>query len=125
MKLINFSHPLTDEQLSQLRGLLDEPCEVLDAPVQFDAAAPFAAQVAACLDAVGLSGAAWQTERLLINPPSYAPIAVVLLAELHGRAGYFPPVVRLRPVPDAVPPQFEVAEIIDLNAVRDQARRRR
>jgi hypothetical protein len=34
-------------------------------------------------------------------------------------------VLRLRPVADAVPPQFEVAEIINLQAVRDRARGRR
>jgi len=49
----------------------------------------------------------------------------VLLAELHGRMGYFPPIVRLRPVPNALPPRFEVAEIINLQAVREAARTRR
>ena len=38
---------------------------------------------------------------------------------------YLPPVLRLRPVPDSIPPQFEVAEILDLQAVRDRARERR
>jgi hypothetical protein len=36
--------------------------------------------------------------------------------------GYFPPVLRLRPVAGSVPPQFEVAEILNLQAVRDRAR---
>jgi hypothetical protein len=49
----------------------------------------------------------------------------VLLAELHGRCGYFPAAVRLRPVPDSVPPRFEVAEIVNLQAVREKARGRR
>jgi hypothetical protein len=39
--------------------------------------------------------------------------------------GYFPSVLRLRPVPDSNPPQFEVAEIINLQAVRDRAREHR
>ena len=47
------------------------------------------------------------------------------LAELHGRMGYYPPVVRLRPVPDSLPPRYEVAEILNLQAVRDDARRKR
>lgn len=38
---------------------------------------------------------------------------------------YFPTVVRIRPVPDAVSRRFEVAEILDLQAVRDEARSRR
>jgi len=39
--------------------------------------------------------------------------------------GYFPPCVRLRPVKDALPPRFEVAEVLNLQAVRDGARRKR
>jgi len=39
--------------------------------------------------------------------------------------GYFPPVLRLRPVKDALPPRFEPAEILNLQALRDQARSRR
>jgi hypothetical protein len=46
----------------------------------------------------------------------------VLLAELHGRMGYFPAIVRLRPMPESVPPRFEVAEVINLQAVREHAR---
>ncbi|MBC7335619.1 MAG: hypothetical protein H5U01_05025 [Clostridia bacterium] len=38
--------------------------------------------------------------------------------------GHFPAIMRLRPTSD-VPPQFEVAEIINLQQVRDQARERR
>ncbi|MCS7301391.1 MAG: CRISPR-associated protein Csx15 [Fimbriimonadales bacterium] len=52
-------------------------------------------------------------------------IAATLLAELHGRMGYFPPVLRLRPVEGAVPPRFEVAEILNLQQIRDTARSQR
>ena len=48
-----------------------------------------------------------------------------MLAELHGRLGYFPPVLRLRPVEGALPPRFEVAEILNLQDVRDAARAKR
>ena len=61
----------------------------------------------------------------LINPPGLSPIACLVLAELHGRMGYFPPILRLRPIADTTPPAFEVAEIISLHAVREQARGRR
>jgi hypothetical protein len=59
---------------------------------------------------------------LLINPPSLSAIAVLVLAELHGRMGYFPSIIRLRPVPGSMPPQFEVAEILNLHSVREKAR---
>jgi hypothetical protein len=66
----------------------------------------------------------------ITSPPAVCTLAVVLLAELHGRCGYFPAHLRLRPVegPDGsprLPPQYEVAEILDLQAIRDDARRKR
>jgi hypothetical protein len=39
--------------------------------------------------------------------------------------GYFPTIIRLRPVANATPPRFEVAELINLQAVRDRAREQR
>ena len=59
---------------------------------------------------------------LIVNLPSLNFIAGLLLAELHGRMGYFPPILRLRPVSDSLPPRYEVAEILNLQAVRDAAR---
>jgi hypothetical protein len=82
-------------------------------------------QVVVMADQCGLSPAEWQTLPLLVNPPSLNFIAVALLAELHGRCGYFPAHLRLRPVPGSVPPRYEVAEVMDLQAVRDGARRKR
>ena len=52
-------------------------------------------------------------------------VAVVLLAELHGRCGYFPSCVRMRPVSGARPPRYQAAEVLDLQAVRDGARGKR
>lgn len=51
--------------------------------------------------------------------------APALLAELHGRMGYLPSILRLRPVGGSNPPQFEVAELLNLNEIREQARRLR
>lgn len=39
--------------------------------------------------------------------------------------GYFPAHIRMRPVPGSMPPRYEAAEVLDLQAVRDAARRRR
>ena len=61
----------------------------------------------------------------MINPPSYNFGAATLIAELHGRTGYFLPIIRIRPEPDSTPRRFEVAEIINLQAVRDEARESR
>lgn len=126
MLLLNFTHPLPPAQLDRLAELAGRPIvEVREQMAQFDHARPFAEQAGALADAVGLSAAQWQTEAILVNPPALAPIAATLIAELHGRMGYFPAIVRVRPVAGSTPPVYEAAEIINLQAVRDAARERR
>ncbi|MCS6927770.1 MAG: CRISPR-associated protein Csx15 [Candidatus Binatia bacterium] len=126
MILLNFAHPLTPDQLQQIVTLTGRAVErVIAIPCQIDPQLPLVPQVRALIEQVGLSAQEWQTLPLLVNPPSLNFIAVVLLAELHGRCGYFPAHVRLRPVHGSLPPQYEVAEVINLQAVRDEARSRR
>jgi len=126
MILLNFAHPLTADQLRHIEALVGQPiARVVEVPSQIDPQQPLAPQVVAMADAAGLTPQQWQTESILINLPSLNYSAALLIAELHGRMGYFPPCLRLRPVKDALPPRFEVAEVLDLQAVRDTARRRR
>ena len=126
MILLNFSHPLTTEQLAQVETLAcQKVAEVRGEMPQFNHDTPFAEQMRTLADRVGLGPDEWQTTPLLVNPPGYAPAAAALLAELHGRCGYFPTILRLRPVPGSTPPRFEVAELVNLQAVRDAARQRR
>ncbi len=126
MLILNYSHPLTPDQLSRLEALTGVAVEaVRELPAQLDLEAPFAPQAVALADAAQLTPEQWQTTPLLLVPPALNFAAVALLAELHGRMGYFPPVVRLRPVAGALPPRYEVAEIINLQAVRDAARKKR
>lgn len=126
MILLNFTHPLTADHLARIETLTGQPVgRVIDVETQFDVEAPFAPQVTDLVDSIGLSSTEWQTAPILVNPPALNVIAVTLLAELHGRMGYFPPVVRLRPVAGSLPPRFEVAELINLQAVRESARQAR
>jgi len=126
MILLNFAHPLTREQIAQIEDLsCQKIASVIEVPSQIDSEQPLVPQVVAMADAAGLTPQQWQTESILINLPSLNYSAVLLIAELHGRMGYFPPCVRLRPVKDALPPRFEVAEVLNLQAVRDGARRKR
>jgi hypothetical protein len=126
MILLNFSHPLTPEQLQRIGELIGQPlAQVMEVSTQLDHERPFAEQVRELVDGIGLSSVEWQTTPLIINPPGYAPATAVLLSELHGRMGHFPAILRLRPVPDSNPTQYEVAEVINLQAVRDQSRERR
>ncbi len=126
MILLNFSHPITAEQISQAEALTRQPISrVVDIPVSFEHQEPFLPQFDTLMRSIPLDETAWQSEPLLVNLPSLNFIAALLLAELHGRMGYFPPVLRLRPAPDTLPPRFEVAEILPLNTVREKARKTR
>jgi hypothetical protein len=125
MLILNFSHPLTLEQRAQIEALADATIdEVRTISVQIDQTEPLEPQITAIVNNVGLSSEEWQTLSLLINPPGYAPAAFVLLAELHGRIGHFPTLIRLRPKPGATT-VYEVAELLNLQTVREQARTRR
>jgi len=126
MILLNFTHPLTAEQLAQVAALTGQPVtEVRGEMPQFNHQEPFAEQVQALADRVGLSPKEWQTTPLLVNPPGYAPATAALLAEIHGRRGHFPALLRLRPVEGSTPTRYEVAEVLNLQHIRDDARLRR
>src|SRR5258707_4705878 len=123
MLILNSSHPITDEQCARIAELAGSLVEDIRAvPVQIDQA--LEPQVRAIVDSAGLSSEEWQTRQLLINPPGYAPAAFVLLAELHGRIGHFPSLIRLRPKPGPVT-SYEVAELLNLQTIREGARSRR
>ena len=125
MWILNFSHPLTPEHLRRIEELTGESTtEVWEYMPHLDHQRPFTEQIVSLVDKVGFESEDWQTRPILVNPPGYAPAAVVLLAELHGRMGHFPAVIRIRPVEGAIQ-RFEVAEVINLQAVRDAARQRR
>ncbi|MFH1635176.1 MAG: CRISPR-associated protein Csx15 [Chloroflexota bacterium] len=126
MLILNFSHPLTAPQRTQLESLTGQPItEVRHVPALFDNAESFHSQICRLVDSLNLTPEEWQTRPILLVPPAYNFAALTLLAELHGRMGYFPAIVRIRPVPETTPPRYEVAEIINLQAVRDIARKKR
>jgi hypothetical protein len=126
MLLINFAHPITDAQRARIEQLAGRPVgRVIDVKTHLDHTQPFAEQAAALVDAAGLSPADWQTTPLVVNLPSLAPVAALVLADLHGRMGYFPTVLRLRPAANTTPPAFEVAELLPLQLARERARTNR
>lgn len=126
MILLNFTHPITDAQRSQIEALTGRTIErVIERMPHFDDTQPMDQQIRELVAGVGLTSQEWQTEALLINPPGLAPAALCLMAELHGRTGYFPAIVRIRPVAGAIPKQFEVAEIVDIQLHRDISRQKR
>jgi hypothetical protein len=123
--LLNYAHPLTQAQLAQAGALANEPLEVRDIAVQAGRARPIGEVARELADASGLSPLEWQTLEVIVNPPGLAPLALALIAELHGRSGHFPAILNIRPVAGATPVRYEVAEIVDVQALRDVARGRR
>lgn len=126
--VLNFSaHPLLPDQLQAIQKLAGWPSlEVVDAwlgnvPEDKD----FVGDTIRYIEKIDLLPKEWQTCRLLVVPAGYAPAWSVLLAELHGRLGYFPDMVRLRPAPPQAGEKFEVAEIVSMQQVRNQARAKR
>jgi hypothetical protein len=125
MLILNFTHPLTPDQRAQIESLADTQIEeVRTIPVQINQVEPLEQQIVAIVNAVGLTSEEWQTRQVLINPPGFAPAAFVLLAELHGRIGHFPTLIRLRPKSGPVT-VYEVAELLNLQTIRETARTRR
>lgn len=126
MILLNFAHPTTEEQRTQIEALAGQPIDrLIEIQPHFDAAQPLAVQAAELVTGVGLTPTEWQTEPLVLIPPGLSPAAACVLAHIHGRTGYFPPVVYIRKQPDALLPVFEAAEVINLQALRDGARKGR
>lgn len=125
MMILNFTHLLTSEHTAQIESLTGVAIDSIQTTsVQIDQNEPLEVQIRAIIAALPLTSEEWQTRSLLINPPGYAPAAFVLLAELHGRVGHFPTFIRLRPTADPVT-SFEVAELLNLQTVREIARTHR
>ena len=85
----------------------------------------FVAETLNYVEKIDLLSGEWQIYPLVVVSAGYTPAWSVLLAELHGRLGYFPDLVRLRPTTAQAEEKFEVAEIVSLREIRNQARAKR
>jgi len=126
MYIINLAHPLTEAHIRKIQKITGKTVAgVKETPSQIDHNLPLEPQIETLLDKTGFTPQQWQTEPFLVNLPALNYSAATVLAQLHGRAGYFPPIIRLRPVPEQIPPRYEVAEILNLQDMRDRARKKR
>jgi len=120
--ILNFVRPLTHAQMQVLKARLGALPEVIEAPMQFDEAEPLGAQITAMLDGLGLTQGEWQSLQFIVNLPGMAPAAAALMAEIHGRSGHFPDILRMTRTPGGGT-LFDIAEIVKLQDIRDDARR--
>lgn len=126
MLILNFSHPMTETQKKEAEALCGQPVEtVYDIRVQFDNDRSYAGQADELLRNLPVDGTTLQTVPLLVLLPSSNFIAAAVLAGLHGMMGYFPAVLRICPEAGSLPPVYHAAEILNLQSLRDGARRLR
>ena len=109
MQIINFAHPLTRDQLAGIQALANiKIAGVIEVGSQIDLNKAIEPQIEAMLDQINLTPQEWQTKPILINLPSLNFSTAALLAQLHGRVGYFPSILRLKPDTGGLAPRFEV-----------------
>jgi hypothetical protein len=114
VKIYNYSHPVTPEQLDELATMFSveaKDIEITSISVQIDHSKQLAPQIKALLPTDDRGSA---TERLWIIPPGYSPAAAVLVTEMLHEYGGFVHMIRLRPVAGSTPTKYEVAEVIVL-----------
>jgi hypothetical protein len=123
--IVNLGRPVTKEQQEQISRLLNvqisEVVEPDEVPPRFNDEQPYEFQIARLVSNLGLTSEEWQTLRIVVNLPGFAPAAAALVADLHGRMGHFPHLIRLRPSPDDRT-AYQIAEIMELQRIRDTAR---
>ena len=123
--VLNFSHPFTREQLATIAddyGIGMHDITVVSCPVQIDMNASLKQQVETIISKIGFSSDEWQTQHIVMNPPALSNVALVVMAELHGRIGHYPHMVRIVANHNGPVTTFDVAEIINLDIVRANGR---
>ena len=128
MKILNFSHALSEEQFAQLHDKFDldiAPEDVIGIKTDLDLAQPLGPQVVELMNGIGWSRPEWETTATLVILPSHPDIAVLVASEIEGRRGHLPDILRRKPVRDEKSGvmRFEVVEIISPYAHRLAARR--
>lgn len=128
MIILNFSHdihPAEYPRIAAALGVQSEALEVRRVPTQLQEDQPFEDQVERLLAGLGWSPEQWETTAFAVALPGFSPITAVLLPMLHALSGHFPLILRFRQTGSSADRRFELAEVIDLQAVRNRARQRK
>lgn len=127
MVIVNFSHSLSLEQIDWLEQQVGKKAErvisvlLRETP---DSTAEMAKIATEMVNRAGLSPQEWQSLPILIVLPDNVPLAAFLVAELHGRMGYFPVCVYFQAA-NNIPSSCESIVVMNLQEQRNSARTRR
>lgn len=116
MKIINFSHPFTAEQLSDITAALGAEPEVVDVPVRYDMDADLPAQALAYLKSACKPYEPY--EDIVVRYPAMAGELMAVIC--YGYLGYIPAQVVIRAAPGPIR-RFDFLKIENLTDVRNMA----
>jgi hypothetical protein len=124
MYILNFSHPITQSQIEQIEQLLSpvKVDKVINYRIAFDPNESFYNQLTTFWEQQPFLMDELENASFLVNLPAHNVIAALLLSHFHGLMGFFPTVIRLKVNGELTPTTFELAEIINLQNVREKAR---
>jgi hypothetical protein len=123
MILLNFSNPFRQVQLAQAATILQEPIDrVVNFQFQIDSDVEILPQFLKLMATLPLSDAELKSELVAVVLPGQNYLAVLVIAYLHGRMGYFPPIFRTRLTALGLQLIHEVAELLDTQSVEDAAK---
>lgn len=125
MILLNYGHTLTNDQIKQVQELIGVLPKIQNIPSFVDRDQPLEMIVQRLMEQTGLTTREWEITPIVINPPPLAPLALGLVAAIHGRVGRFVGILNIRPIKGSNPPRYEVSEIVNLQAVRESERQKR
>lgn len=112
MIVLNFSHPLTDDQKNKIEYFTNQRIDrLIEIMAKFDFAKPFTPQVHELFNQTRLTKIDLQYNVIAVNLPALS-IGAGLMTELLIRKGCNINFIRLSPVAGSLPPIFEVAEVV-------------
>lgn len=116
------SHRLTDLQQEQLKDKYHVHIEeLIELPVHFNAQQDLKPQARRWIDEVGLAQEEWSDKNIYLVLPGIAPGAAAILATVHGLRGGFPKILWVYQASHDRA-QYEIVQVIDLQALRDMGR---
>lgn len=121
MILINMGHPIGESQLTEVKEFFGEEIVEMNVDSYLDINQPFTNQIAERIAEVIRN---LPDERIAFILPSLSQAAVLVVLEFFGQRSYMPEIVRWKKVSNN-PPRYGLAEVIQLETYRHEARKRR